>query len=172
MYTPERVPGTKTLLLRRHQSSRIRCVLTLSVFEFSETRAIYRDPRSPSKVARRQVKIASRELVGSSLEHGINLAFSRLHAKYLFLEWHSRTRLVSTGADGRVVVGSRRVPNIIFQGAPLGASESKRASSPHPSRRSRGEKFSLDGILFESYGEMARTLHVARIAGDPGTAPL
>lgn len=30
---------------------------------------------------------------------------------------HSGTRLVSTGADGRVVVESHRVPNIIFQSA-------------------------------------------------------
>lgn len=145
---------------------------SLSVFELSEAcaRVRYISRREIfSKVARRQVKIAFRELVGSSFEHGINLAFPRLYANARF--WSALRS--SHRADGRVVVESRRVPNIIFQSAPLGASESKsaRVFSPTP-RGNEREILPRWHIIRKLWREVARSLYVARIAGYPGTAPL
>lgn len=154
--------------------------------------AIYQDPRSPAKWRNDEPKLHSpasqparspslasqpvRELAGSSFEYGINLEFPA-YARAP----NSSALGNSTGLDGadRVVVESRRVPNIIFQRAPLGCVGTQETSAPrafshrrmiHPPLTPGSPVPGCPSVLFESYDEtvVRVALHVAGIAADPG----
>lgn len=124
------------------------------------------------EVARRRAKIASRKLAGSSFEYGINPEFPA-YAASAELEWSAlRNSTGLDGADRVVVVESKARPEYNISVRATRRTEIQGAPTSRPPTSVGGERSSLDSRIIRKLRRDDRTLHVARIAADPGTAPL